>query len=167
MSERVQGNIPPVLSSGRFRRSICGLLALAGFSASAPLARAAGFTVVDGRSAQEVSETSRLYLDGRLVATFRLGPDRDEDVQQISLPSGSGPDYHYSLCGEITIRKPGGSGTETHVVSSSGILHAPEGHVFDAYGDAGFTDFFLLDPDSPQTTEHRPGKPGMCDSPIS
>ncbi|MCH4023368.1 MAG: hypothetical protein LKH81_13195 [Acetobacter sp.] len=126
---------------------------------------AADFTVMNERANEEISEVSRLYLDGKLVATFQLDADNPREIKHIVSPR-VGPDYHYALCGEITIRRFDGH-SETHQVSSSGVLHNPDGHVFQAWGQADFTDFYLLDPEAPEITEHHPGKGGVCAVPVS
>jgi hypothetical protein len=75
--------------------------------------------------------------------------------------SGDSHDHGYALCGDITIRTPDGR-TETHEVSSEGVLHNPDGHVFQAMGADRFTDFFLVDPNAPEAAEHRRSHPQIC-----
>ncbi|EHH68517.1 hypothetical protein GMO_12870 [Gluconobacter morbifer G707] len=120
------------------------------------------FTVTDERAPEEISEISRLYLDGNLVATFRLGLSKSHETQTIRLPAGR-LDVDYALCGEITIVHNGHQ--ETHQVSSEGQLHNPEGHSLDAVGSNNFTDFFLVDYDDSTVATHRHGRAAVCASP--
>lgn len=131
----------------------------------APYAMAGQFSVVDEKADSEISENARIYLDGRLVATFRLDDTNRSKVIKVTTPVGR-IDHSYTLCGEITIRTPEGR-VETHEVSSDGLLHNPDGHRLYAMGADGFTDFFLTDPDSPTTAEHTPGHSDVCAAPIS
>jgi|GEM_PF-2801341 len=120
------------------------------------------FTVTDERAPEEISEVSRLYLDGNLVATFRLGLSKAHETQTIALPVGRS-DVDYALCGEITIVRNGHQ--ETHQVSSEGQLHHPEGHSLDAVGSNNFTDFFLVDYDDAAVATHRHGRAAVCATP--
>ncbi|AQS84972.1 MAG: hypothetical protein ABF876_05010 [Acetobacter aceti] len=120
---------------------------------------AAQFVVEDGKATQEVSETSRLYIDGDLVATMVLDEKTPQRRAVITVPDK--PSYTYALCGEIVVRNAEGK-TETHLVTSQGTLHDPNGHVFQAMGAENFTDFYLIDPSSPTTAEHEPGRKGAC-----
>lgn len=113
----------------------------------------------------EISEVSRIYLDGKLASVFRLDDATRRKTVRISTPQGR-VDHTYTLCGEITIRMPDGR-VETHEVSSSGLLHNPDGHHFDALGSDGFTDFFLVDPQAPEAAERIPGRGEVCSAPIS
>ncbi|GAN89130.1 hypothetical protein Gbfr_003_065 [Gluconobacter frateurii M-2] len=122
------------------------------------------FTVTDERASEEISEVSRLYLDGNLVATFRLGLSKSRETKTIPLPAGR-YDVDYALCGEITIMHNGHQ--ETHQVSSEGQLHHPEGHTLDAVGSNNFTDFFLVDYNDPSVATHRHGRAAVCATPSS
>lgn len=122
----------------------------------------ASFTVTDERAPEEISEVSRLYLDGNLVATFRLGLSSAQERKVIPLPAGRF-DFDYALCGEITIVHDGHQ--ETHQVSSEGHLHHPEDHVLDAVGTDNFTDFFLIDYNDPSVATHRHGRAAVCAAP--
>ncbi|GAN54959.1 hypothetical protein [Tanticharoenia sakaeratensis] len=147
-----------------FRISLasCRAAALAGF-AFCGAAHAGSFTVVDDRAPVEVSEVSRLYIDGNLAATFRLDPNTPTQSRVVQTPMGR-VNHDYALCGEITIQTPDGR-HETHQVSSEGILNHPDGHTLQAIGAADFTDFYLTDPDDPTIAEHHPGRSGACISP--
>lgn len=127
--------------------------------AAAP-AWAGQFTIVDGKAPQEISEVSRVYLDGELVATFVLNDTMSQKTATITTAAGR-VEHTYALCGEIVIRTPEGR-TETHVVSSTGHLHNPDGHVFQAMGARDFTDFYLIDPSDPGATDHQPGQGDSC-----
>lgn len=123
-------------------------------------AQAGQFSVVDEKAPQEISEVSRLYVDGELAATFILNSDTTQKSETIHTPAGR-VEHTYALCGEIVIRTPEGR-TETHNVSSAGVLHNPDGHVFQALGAENFTDFYLIDPTDPDVAQHRPGRAEAC-----
>lgn len=123
------------------------------------------FDVTDGCASDEISEVSRLYVDERLVTTFRLDPRHPEHTVSIETASGR-INHSYALCGEITIRLPSGK-TETHEVSGEGVLHAPDGHHLVALGANNFTEFYLDDPDDPDVVEHHPGRSSLCAAPTS
>ncbi|WP_415490581.1 hypothetical protein [Acetobacter sp.] len=128
-------------------------------------ALAGDFSVTDGKADSEVSEVSRIYLDGKLVATFRLDDQRQE--RTVRIPTAEGQKQHtYTLCGEITVRTEQGK-VETHEISSNGTLRDPDGHHFFALGSSGFTDFYLLDPTAPDIATHSPGRSDVCAAPIS
>ncbi|GBQ51042.1 hypothetical protein [Acetobacter ghanensis] len=141
------------------------MAAISALSMSVRPALAGEFTVTDEKADMEISEVSRIYLDGRLASVFRLDDSTRYKTVRIATPQGR-LDHTYTLCGEITIRTPDGR-AETHEVSSSGILHNPDGHHFDALGSDGFTDFFLIDPQAPEAAERLPGRGEVCSAPIS
>lgn len=142
------------------------LLGAIGLLAAAVHPAAAGeFTVTDEKADMEISEVSRIYLDGKLASVFQLDDTTRYKTVRIPTPVGR-LDHTYTLCGEITIRTADGR-TETHEVSSSGILHNPDGHHFDALGSDGFKDFFLVDPQAPEAAERIPGRGEVCSAPIS
>ena len=120
------------------------------------------FTVTDERAPEEISEISRLYIDGNLVATFHLGLSKSHETTTVPLPAGRF-DVDYALCGEITIVHDGHQ--ETHRVSSEGQLHHPEGHALDAVGSNNFTDFFLVDYNDETVATHRHGRAAVCAAP--
>jgi len=126
-------------------------------------ARAADFTVQDGMARQEIAEISRLYVDGTLVATFKLSPDTPDMTQKIHVDDAR-LNHDYALCGEITIRMPDGH-TEIHEVNSGGLLHHPDGHRLLALGTQNFTDFFLSDMNDSSIGEHYPGHSAVCSPP--
>ena len=142
------------------------LLGAIGLLAAAVRPAAAGeFTVTDEKADMEISEVSRIYLDGKLASVFQLDDTTRYKTVRIPTPVGR-LDHTYTLCGEITIRTADGR-TETHEVSNSGILHNPDGHHFDALGSDGFKDFFLVDPQAPEAAERIPGRGEVCSAPIS
>jgi hypothetical protein len=148
------------------------LLALMLTGSLAPLGtlHAATFAVHDDRAAREIGESTQLYIDDRLVASFRL----DDATRQISLtltvPGHKDPDGHerhsYVLCGSITIRNAE-NGTEIHEVNATGTLQDPDGHRFEALGAADFTRFYLADPADPAAAESLPRHSGLCHVAIS
>ncbi|CAI9119683.1 hypothetical protein [Brytella acorum] len=128
-------------------------------------AHAGEFTVIDDRADVEISEVSRLYIDGNLAAVFRLDEKSDRIVKKVMTPVGR-LNHDYALCGEITITNDRGE-KETHRVSSEGVLNNPDGRVFMAYGTNNFTDFYLLDPNDPNAVTHHAGATKVCAAPIS
>lgn len=145
-------------------RKIVFLLPL--IAAAAPsLAHAESFTVTDDRAPIEISEVSRLYIDGTLAATFRLDDHTPSLTRKIEIPQGR-INHSYALCGQITVIDAEGRAV-THQVSSEGTLTRPENHHLLALGDEGFTDFFLRDPNDPDVAKHHPGHAGICMSPVS
>lgn len=141
-------------------------LLFAALTAFIPASALAGsFTVTDDRASIEVSEVSRLYIDGALVAVFRLDENTPSITKTIETPAGR-INHNYALCGHITILTPEGK-TQTHEVSSEGILNAPDGHHLVGLGDENFTDFFLRDPSDPDVAVHRKGRAAICAAPIS
>lgn len=128
---------------------------------------AAQFTVSDGRAAEELTETTRLYIDGTLAATFRLDGQVSALSKPLTVPDRNGSRSHdYALCGEITIRGRSGK-TETHEVSGQGTLIDPDGRSFAAVGARDFTVFYLLDMDDPSQVEVHPGRSPFCQAPVS
>lgn len=127
---------------------------------------AGSFKVEDGCSSEEVSEVSRLYVDEHLVATFTLDHDHTSQTAHIETAMGR-TNHSYALCGEITIRRHGGTGVEIHQVSGEGVLHDPDGHHLVALGARNFTEFYLADPDDPEVVERHPGHSSLCTPPTS
>ncbi|GCE79231.1 hypothetical protein [Komagataeibacter oboediens] len=128
-------------------------------------ALAGSFDVEDGYGDGEVSEISRLYVDEQLVATFRLDHDHTSQTAHVET-AVSRVNHSYALCGEITIRRPGGR-IEIHQVSGEGVLHEPDGHHLVALGARNFTEFYLADPDDPNVVERHPGRSSLCAAPTS
>ncbi|GBQ59250.1 hypothetical protein [Komagataeibacter swingsii] len=128
-------------------------------------ALAGSFEVEDGYGDGEISETSRLYVDEQLVATFRLDHDHPSQTAHVET-AVSRVNHSYALCGEITIRRPGGK-VEIHQVSGEGVLHEPDGHHLVALGARNFTEFYLADPDDPDVVERHPGRSSLCAAPTS
>lgn len=157
------------MTISRFMRS---LLILSGFSCLLlPVAKSetvspmpdgptgGSFTVHDGRAPNEVSESSRLYINGQLAATFHLDLAHADDTITIPIPLGR-VDLPYTLCGTITVIKNGQA--ETHAVSGEGILHNPDNHYYEAVGSEEFKDFFLMDENDPAATDHHNGSSSRC-----
>lgn len=119
--------------------------------------------IKDQRSPQEISETSRLYVEGKLVATFEMNLASTILTKTIPLPEGQNH-FHYDLCGEITMKTPQGK-IETHAINSRGILHTPQGHTLLAVVSTDFKHFFLTDPETPSINEILPGHSDICLSP--
>lgn len=139
-------------------------LSLAGWLACTP-ALAAQFSIVDQRGEGEISERTRFYIDGVLVAQAQLGDRQNETVMQVTVPDRE--HYEYSLCGSVTIQNPGG--TETHEVNASGILRHPDGHRFEAMGTENYNGFYLVDRTDPTSgsVENRAIRSLACASPSS
>ncbi|KXV55326.1 hypothetical protein AD947_15535 [Acetobacter tropicalis] len=139
--------------------------AIVSLTAGASMAHAGEFTVTDEKADAEISEISRLYLDGKLAAIFKLDDKNRGKTVRIPTPIGR-IDHTYTLCGEITIRTPEGR-VETHEVSNDGTLHNPDGHHLYALGSNNFTEFFLMDPDDDSIAEHHPTHSNVCSMPVS
>lgn len=139
-------------------------------TASPTVLHAATFRLHDDRAAREIGESTELYIDGRLVASFRLDdkqPQVDLSVTVDDRRDRHGHQEHsYVLCGTITVRNAQG-GTEIHEVNASGALHDPDGHRFEALGTEDFTLFYLADPADPSAAESLPSRSGLCHAPIS
>lgn len=137
--------------------------------AGATPACAAHFTVLDEKATEELSETTRLYLDGTLAATIRLDDANTKATIPVDVPDAAGPHgmrHDYALCGEITFRNPAGA-LEIHEVSGQGVLPDPDGHAFIALGTGNFTLFFLADPKDRNAVRIRPGHSPFCQTPVS
>lgn len=131
-------------------------------------ARAASFSVLDRKAAAEVSEITRLYVDGRLVATIRLNDAVPSAHVPVTVPDhadASGRQHDYALCGEITIHDR--QGIATHEVSGQGVLADPDGQDFEALSADDFTVFYLLDSADPAAVTIQPGHSPFCQAPIS
>ena len=137
------------------------------FPASA--GRAADFVVLDQKASEELSETTRLYVDGSLVATVHLDRTVSEARIPVSVPDGSKPAgkaHDYALCGEIAFRNRDGN-REVHQVSGQGVLTDPAGRTFLALGARDFTQFYLADPTDPSAVQTRYGRSPFCQTPVS
>jgi len=128
-------------------------------------AHAGEFHISDSKASDELSEVTRIYIDGTLAATIRLDDKTQEKTVKVMTPAGR-VEHTYTLCGQITIRNPEGM-VETHEVSSDGILHHPDGRLLYALGSNNFTEFYLLDPDDPDTSEHHTSHSRVCSTPVS
>ncbi|MFT8307187.1 hypothetical protein [Acetobacter malorum] len=152
-----------ILPISRTALAVCAALVTASLAAGPALA--GEFTVTDGKASAEISEVSRIYIDGVLAATIRLNDQTPEKTIRVITPAGR-LEHTYTLCGEITIRTPEGR-VETHEVNSDGTLHNPDHHHFYALGSDNFTEFFLQDPDDLDAAEHHPGQSNVCATPVS
>ena len=152
------------------RSAIPPVLLAAAILAWPGMLRAASFTVHDGRAAPELGEATELYIDEKLVASFRLDSGRRQIDLTLTVPDrrdGLGHEAHgYALCGAITIRTAQGA-IETHEVNATGLLHDPDGHRFEALGAADFTRFYLADPADPAAAESTVARSGLCRASIS
>ena len=131
--------------------------------------RAADFVVLDQKASEELDETTRLYVDGALVATVRLDQATTEMRVPVSVPDGSRPanrSHDYALCGEIAFRNRDGN-REVHQVSGQGVLVDPAGRTFLALGARDFTEFYLADPTDPAAVQTRYGRSPFCQTPVS
>lgn len=152
-----------ILPISRTALAVCAALVTAPLAAAPALA--GEFTVTDGKASAEISEVSRIYIDGVLAATIRLNDQTPEKTIRVTTPAGR-LEHTYTLCGEITIRTPEGR-VETHEVNSDGTLHNPDHHHFYALGSDNFTEFFLQDRDDLDAAEHHPGQSNVCATPVS
>ncbi len=126
---------------------------------AAPAPGPVTFRVHDHRDPAEIEETTYLYVDGREVASFRLGPDRDDAVATVAVDHDG--EHRYALCGRITIRGEDG-GAVVREVNGAGTIADVADRDFDAIAANDFTVFFLRDitpgrPPAPVTAEPRRG----------
>ena len=134
----------------------------------ATAARAAGdrFTITDQLAPQEISETTEIYLDGKLLGRLHLD---DKTRARVIDASVADPDdrHQYALCGEITVRKADGR-SETHEVNSVGYISDVSGRDFQALGASDFTFFYLMD-ETPGRALPLPlhGRSALCHPPVS
>jgi len=130
----------------------------------------ATFAMQDERAAGEIEETTELYIDGKLITSFRLDDTKPHFSMTVTVPGTPAPDGHqvlrYALCGTITIRTSQGV-AEIHEVNATGLLHDPDGHRFEALGAANFTLFYLSDPTDPAAAESLQQHSGLCRNTIS
>ena len=132
--------------------------------------QAATFGLRDDRAAREIGEFTQLYIDGKLAASFRLDDSQPMVSLNVTIDDHRAADGHqhhsYVLCGTITVRNRQGA-AEIHEVNSSGALHDPDGHRFEALGAEDFTLFYLADPSDPSAAESMPQRSGLCQTPVS
>ncbi len=129
-------------------------------------ASAATFTVHDVRSAREISETTQLFIDNRLAATFHLDSGTSQAAARVQVPDDATNRYRYDLCGTITIRSDEGM-PEVHEVNDTGLLNDPDHRIYEALGTEDFTLFYLADPDDPEAATSLRLHSGLCRGPIS
>jgi hypothetical protein len=150
-------------------KRIAALAALL-LTAAPTVLHAATFGLRDDRAAREIGETTELYIDGRLAASFRLDDRQPQVDLTVTIDDRKDPHGHqehsYVLCGTITVRNAQG-GTEIHEVNATGALHDPDGHRFEALGADDFTLFYLADPADPSAAESLPHRSSLCHAPIS
>ncbi|QDH12937.1 hypothetical protein E3E12_00550 [Formicincola oecophyllae] len=115
---------------------------------AAQLATEGHFNVLDMQEPEQLSEDTRLYVAGHLVATFHFHePYQTKEVRvniskfEVNVP--------YTLCGVIKERDGKGH-VVVYPISSDGILHHPDGRLYKTYGEKGSPDFRLLDDDDPE-----------------
>ncbi len=158
-----------MLDRPRAARCLAGAALCLAVLATAGPTRAASFTVVDDKAVEEVSEVTRLYIDGKLVADVHLDATTSHARIPVTVPDRSGQDgraHDYALCGEIVFRAFDGS-RQVHRVSGQGSLPDPDGHVFLALGARDFTLFYLADPSDRMAVQAQPGPSPFCQAPIS
>lgn len=106
----------------------------------------AQFTVIDQVDPSEISEDTVLYVDGRLVARFKLDRAHPEGRATVSVPAA--PAHTYALCGRITLQREDGA-AEQRVVAGGGPLPDPGGQVFQALAGGDFRIFYLAPAGAP------------------
>jgi hypothetical protein len=152
------------------RAALLLILVLTASFAPAGKLLAATFAVHDDRAAREIGESTQLYIDDRLIASFRLDDATRQASLTVTVPARKDPDGHerhsYALCGTITVRNAQDT-AEIHEVNATGTLLDPDGHRFEALGAADFTRFYLADPVDPAAAESLPQHSGLCHAPIS
>jgi hypothetical protein len=136
---------------------------------SATAAQAASFVVLDQKATEEISEVTRLYVDGALVASAHLDNTTLEARMPVMVADRPGPDgqqHDYALCGEIVFRAADGT-RAVHQVNGQGVLVDPDGRNFMALGARDFTRFYLADPTDRMAVRPQPGPSPFCQTPIS
>lgn len=128
-------------------------------------AKADAFKLQDPRAPNEISETTRLYIDGRLAAIIHLHDGRDS-YEKIIRVKDAPRAHQYALCGEMIVIDNQGARV-VHHVESEGTLLRPDGHVIIAAADDYLEDFYLMDASEPGATRHEKGKAKICSAPIS
>ncbi len=123
------------------RAAVLACLLISG-SCAALAADAVTFSIHDHRDPAEIDEVTGVYIDGQEVATFRLGPDREDDVAVVSVTEL--PEHTYSLCGRVTVRRDDGSAISREV-NGAGRISDVANRDFDAVAANDFTVFFLRD----------------------
>jgi hypothetical protein len=118
------------------------LLAALPRPAAAVAGTAGTFQVIDETDPQEISEDTVIFLNGKLVAHFRLDRSHTYSIAEIAAPA-QGP-YDYALCGRITVALPDGQ-QEQRVVDGGASLKDVKGHVFRALAANDFSIFYLAD----------------------
>lgn len=108
------------------------------------------FSVLDQLGDTEVEEATTLYVDNRLIGTFRLDAGTASQSFTVHLPRAES--YEFALCGRVTTRAPDGT-TEAHDVNTSGRIYDPDGRQYEAMTD-GFSRFYLRD----RTEDMLPGR---------
>jgi hypothetical protein len=114
-------------------------------AAAAPAGGTVHFQVFDEMDRQEVSEDTVIFINGRLVAHFKL--DKGNPAVTADVEIEAAKTYDYALCGRITIARPDGT-TEQHVVDGGGTVPEVAGRTFLALAASDFTIFYLLDSQS-------------------
>lgn len=123
------------------------------------------FQVIDETDPQEVSEDTVVFLNGRLVAHFKLDRTHNYSVADITAPATG--TWDYALCGRITVSLPDGQ-QEQRVVDGGATLTGVDGHVFRALAANDFKLFYLADaqanpPLPPKDARHT----DACSLPVS
>ncbi len=123
------------------------------------------FQVIDETDPQEISEDTVVFLNGQLVAHFKLDRIHNYSVANVTAP-GQGP-WDYALCGRITVALPDGQ-QEQRVVDGGATLAAVDGRVFRALAANDFKLFYLADsqanpPLPPKDARHT----DACSLPVS
>ena len=137
--------LPGVTLAGAVSLGVVSLGVLAGPARAATASAGGGpvhFQVEDETDPQEVSEDTVIFLNGQLVAHFKLDQAHRFSVAAINAPA-KGP-YEYALCGRITISLPDGQ-TQQKVVDGGATLSDVSGHVFRALAANDFSLFYLAD----------------------
>lgn len=124
------------------RRKTTVLLAAALALLAAGPAGVAHVRFLDRRATVETEESTTLYLDQKLVGSFRLDAATEEQMLGVDVPEA--PVHTYRLCGRVIARTDDGR-EESHEVNSAGTITGEvNGRVFEAL-TSDFSTFFLAD----------------------
>ncbi len=118
------------------------LLAAASALAAPSMASSVSFHISDETDPAELTETTTVFVNGRLVAHFELSADHPSGDVAVTVPAAAR--YEYALCGRITIRTPDGH-AETHVLDDGATMDDPSGRRLEALASDAFTTFYLAE----------------------
>ena len=122
------------------RRTLPILLLALGMCPGQAKAATVSLRIVDEMDPAEIEETTSVFINGELAATFSLDAGHRSLERAVAVPAAQR--YEYALCGRITVRGADGR-PQMHVLDDGAILDAVDGMRFEALAAADFTTFYL------------------------